>query len=249
VSTVHLITENKRSHLFYTQLLALKQTRAGRDAYIKLATEFLKDERFVKDLTQLVLPFWRLSEYLYYYESMAGDLIKAKVKELFGATVNELVTDDRFKTDKINISDSFVVAAIVRPKQNNLRGDLMRARRLVFLIELLAKYEDDRFDAKMIRTILAASIMVPFELFPIPNDNAKPIDKNKDAFETRKKNIEKTKEKVTKLSEKIKANTAAITELSTALSRNFFEQRLVDTTENTDTSTATASTPNKSLTI
>lgn len=227
ISVVHLVAQDPKKHLFYSQLLTLKQRspEVARIAYQKLAQGFLTDDRFIKTLTQLLLPFWMLSEWLYSKENVTGDEVKTKVNELFGAPVTDLVGQEKFQTDKINISDSFVVVSIVKPSQVNLRGDLMRARRLVFLIELLAKFHELKLDAKTIRSILGATIVLPSPLFPIPHDNLKLAEGNKEAYENRKKNIDKIRGNVNEAAAKIKANTAAINELSDVYARHFFDQK------------------------
>jgi hypothetical protein len=252
VSVVPLITEEPKKHLFYTQLIVLRQTSPAesRSSYIKLAKRFLKDEPFVKDLTQLSLPFWKLSEWLYGQEDPTGDKIKNKVNELFGTEVNGLVGQEKFKADKISISDSFIVVSIVKPSQINLRGDLMRARRLLFLLEFLAKFNETKLDAKTIRTILAATIILPADLFPIPHENLKSVEGNKEAYKNRKKNIEKIREKVDESTGKIKANAAAIAELSDAYYRHLFEYKFNEAKDKVESALAvTGNRPADSLTL
>lgn len=220
ISVVQVISDDLR-YPFYN---GLKQ-ESNREAYLAAAVRFLHHNDFVTSLTQLNLPFWEMSEWLYSQEKLNGDQIKAKIEELFGMDIADLVEHENFKNDKIKVSDSLVVAAMVKPKQIGLRGDLMRTRRLIFLLEHLAKRNEGSFDAKSIRRILSATVMLPGDLFPIPNENAKRIEENKKAYEKRKESIEKELDHINQITEKLAKNEGTIHELTQAYSKHLFELR------------------------
>jgi hypothetical protein len=99
----------------------------------------------------------------------------------------------------------------------------MRARRLIFLLEYLATNENNQIDTKSVRRILKSTILLPSELFPIPNRNKELYKKNEEAKKERKKIIENRKNEINNTVEKLRINNEAIEELSSAYSKHLFD--------------------------
>lgn len=222
-SVIHLIDEASEKYSFYTDFLGVKKKGEKREKYIEFATRKLTQKSFLKNLSDLKTDIADYSEWIFAQKKYdAGQFIE-KAKSLFGDDLSKLVKSDDFKTDKYRISDSLIVATIVKPKQNGLRSELMNARRTVFLLEYLANEGTDNTDSKTIRTILKATILLPGALFPIPTNNKELRKKNEEALKIRKSKVEKSIKEINETTERIRINNEAIEELTKSYSSHLFE--------------------------
>ena len=181
-TVVHLTEETKR-YPFYKELRKLKETGADRDQFTNMAAGFLNNDKFINNISKLFTPIYQFSEWLYLQNKPNGDQIKDEVKNLFGKNVVELIQDANFTDDKISISDSIVVVSIVKPNTPGVQTDLMRARRLFFLLDYLAEHDAQSINPRTVHKLLSATVILPADLFPIPDNNAKRREENKKAYE------------------------------------------------------------------
>lgn len=222
-SVIHLIDEASEKYSFYTEFLGVKKKDEKREKYIEFATRKLTQKSFLKNLSDLKTNIADYNDWIFAQKKFeAGNFIE-KAKSLFGDVLSQLVTSDDFKNDKYRISDSLIVATIVKPKQNGLRSELMNARRTVFLLEYLAIEGIENTDSKTIRTILRATILLPGALFPIPANNKELRKKNEEARKIRKGKVEKSINEINEANEKIRINNEAIEELTKTYSSHLFE--------------------------
>lgn len=222
-SVIHLIDEASEKYSAYTEFLGVKKKGEKRDKYIEFATRKLMQKTFLKNLSDLKTDIADYSDWIFAQKNYDVGKFIEKAKSLFGDDLPKLITSEDFKNDKYRISDSLIVASIVKPKQNGLRSELMNARRLVFLLEYLAKEENDDINSKNIRTILKATILLPGALFPIPTNNKELRKKNEEALKIRKEKIEKSIKEINEATEKVRINNEAIEELTKTYSSHLFE--------------------------
>ncbi len=190
-SVIHLIDEAGEKYSFYTEFLGVKKKGEKREKYIEFAARKLSQKSFLTNLSDLKTNIADYNEWIFAQKKYDVGKFTEKAKTLFGDDLPLLVKSVDFKNDKYRITDSLIVAAIVKPKQNGLRSELMNTRRTVFLLEYLANDGIENTDLKTIRTILKATILLPGALFPIPTNNKELRKKNEEALKIRKGKIEK----------------------------------------------------------
>ncbi|MGK7397437.1 MAG: hypothetical protein ACNS62_22865 [Candidatus Cyclobacteriaceae bacterium M3_2C_046] len=222
-SIIHLIDESSEKYTVYHEFLGLKQKGEKRESYIQIATRKLNQSFFIHDLSGLKTNIHDYTDWIFAQKKPEFNMLLEKAKLLFGNDLSKFVKSDEFKKDKYRISDSIIVTAIVKPRQNGLRSELMKARRIVFLLEYLADKGADNADLKTIRTILKATILLPGALFPIPTKNNELRKQNEEALKIRKDKIEKSISEINKTTEKLRINHEAIEELTKTYSSHLFE--------------------------
>lgn len=222
-SVIHLIDEpTAKNYPNYKSLLDVKKKNPKREELIALVHRKVTGGSFtlLKRLSELDTDLVKLNEWLLTQRNIDSVAVLGQLNQLFGA-LSDLVKTQAFKKDKYIIADSLIVAAVLAPKQAGLRSELMRGRRLIFLIEYLAKGEN--IDAKTIRKILKATILLPSDLFPIPDNNKALRNKKETAKKDRKDLIKKRTNEINGKLQKLKTNNEAIEELSSAYSKHLFE--------------------------
>ena len=219
-SVINLIDDKNGRYPIYRKLKGVQKTR---DKIINTAEEGLNSNGFLKSIFELKTKIADFSEWMLSQRKLKRVTILEQTVRLFDKNLPELVKDPDFKSDKYSISDSIIVASIVTPKQNGLRSELMRARRLIFLLEYLAKDKNKDTDSKAIRQILTATILLPGDLFPIPNKNDELRKNNEEALKIRKERIEKKINVINNATEKLRINNEAIDELTKTYSKHLFE--------------------------
>lgn len=222
-SVIPLIDERINNFPIYKDFLDIKKNGGVRDEFISFAHRKLDDENFIKNLSQLKTNLNDLSEWIYSQKKYKSQEIVKKAKSLFGDNLSESIKKAPFKEDKYRVSDSLVTVSIVKPKQNGLRSELMKIRRLVFLLEYLAKAES--VDPDDVHNILSATILLPSDLFPIPNKNNELRKNNEEELKKRKGKIEESIKRINVSSEKLKKNTEAIDELKKSYSKHLFQTK------------------------
>ena len=222
-SVIHLIDDASDEYPIYSKLIGVPKNRGK---IIGTAQEGIDSRGFLQNISQLNTKIAEFSEWLFSQRKLKSTIIVDEALELFPfETLSRFVENRDFKLDKYKISDSIVAASIVRPKQNGLRSELMRARRIVFLLEYLAKAENKHTDSKTLRKILNATILLPSDLFPIPDKNQELREENEKAKEVRKEKIKENIDKINDASEKLRLNNEAIDELRESYSKHLFEMK------------------------
>ncbi len=216
LTTIRLIDEPTDQYAFYTRLVALKKEGAGRERLITTATSFLKN------IPALNPSLIELTDWLYNEESPTGARIREKATILFGIEDFSTLIKE-LKKEKITLSDSLVVASIAKPDREGYRSDLIQLRCIIFLLEQLAQNPSSLLPTRMIRRMLAATILLPADLFPIPDNNEKRREEYLKAYKAWKENIEKEQQEINQAIEKLKQNEAAIEELTDVYSKYLFE--------------------------
>ncbi len=218
-SVIYLIDDETENYPFYAKL---KSTRKVREKIFGSAKDAMNSAGFLKRKTFSNFNVGKFSEWLSTQKQLNSKTITQEAERLFGP-LNKFVVSEKFKLEKFKISDSIIVVSIIKPAQSGLRSELMSARRIVFLLESLAKPENASLTTKNIREILNATILLPNDLFPIPDENAELKEKNIEAHNQRKEKIQNRIDKINVSSEKLRANSEAIDELTELYSRHLFE--------------------------
>lgn len=222
-SVIQLIDEPSKNYTAYRELQDVKRKGGKRENYIEFAKRKLSQKSFLKSMSDLKINIADFSEWIFAQRNYDVNDFFEKAKSLFGDDLSKLVTSEDFNNDKYTISDSLIVATIVKPKQNGLRSELMSARRVVFLLEYMAKVGIENTEPKTIRTILKATILLPGDLFPIPTKNKELRKNNEEALKIRKEKIETRINNINNSSERIWINNEAIEELTKTYSNYLFE--------------------------
>ncbi|PCI94512.1 MAG: hypothetical protein COB15_14045 [Flavobacteriales bacterium] len=218
-SVIHLIDQEDGIYPLFTKLKAVEKIR---EKIVSTAKNGLRTGGLLQRKTLVNSTIGKFSEWLSTQKKLNSKTITQEAERLFGS-LNKFVASEKFKLEKFKISDSIIVVSIVKPDQNGLRSELMRARRIVFLLESLAKPENANLTTKGIREILNATILLPNDLFPIPDENAELREKNIKAHDQRKEKIQNRIDKINVSSEKLRANSEAIDELTELHSKHLFE--------------------------
>ena len=223
-SVIHLVDEPIEKYPNYKSLLEVKKKNPTREEFISFLEKRQNDNNnlTLKQLSELTTKIPKFSAWLLTQNKINKKPLVEKSKQLFGS-LSDLVKSSDFKKDKYLITESLLVAAIIEPKQPGLRSELMRARRLIFLLEFLAKNKN--VDTKAIRKILNTTILLPSALFPIPNKNSELREKREAARKERKEIIKKRATEINSDIEKLKINNEAIEELTAAYSKHLFEEK------------------------
>ena len=224
-SVVHLIDGGDRNYKAYPRLKRSKNGGASRERLIEIAKAETAEKTFLKSPSQLKTKVVSFGEWLIGQKKLEGEKVKKQAESIFGKPLSNFTKSKPFKDDKFIVSDSLVVASIVKPKQNSLRGELMKIRRTVFLLEKVAEADNNFLDTKILNKFLKATITLPCDLFPISHKNEELRTRNVEARKTRIEAVEESKTRINDAIGKLKDNNDAIKELTNSYSNYLFKAK------------------------
>jgi hypothetical protein len=209
---------------YHQALLNLKQQGVPRREIIEHAQQLIDDPQFALALQNLNTPLWRFAEQLYLLKNPSKKNIRRLADEIFG-DVGDVVASSAFAQDRHVIADSLVLASVVPPPAPGLRTKLMQARRAIAILEHLAPTSAEGDATVKLEKLLQATILLPSDLFPIPNGNKERDEKNRKEYDRRKEAVEQERQRAQDLLDRIANNEAAARELSATLSEHLFESK------------------------
>lgn len=158
------------SEAFHRKLLEARQASLPVQAMSSVAADHVGGEEFAVDADRTGMPLSAFCERACGPEGATLERLKQLVRELFQSSPTELVSHASFKQTRIRLSDSLVAAAImgsadiadVESLASGLRG-------LSLIAEVAAESPRLRTD-HVARWAFVASIQLPADLFPLPED-------------------------------------------------------------------------------
>jgi len=205
---------------YFTVLLGMRRNNAPRRAIIATARRLMDAPEFAENLKNLKTPLWRYVELLQALPKITLLNARDLIDEVFGRSPSELAADAGFEEDKVIISDSLVLSSVVAPPAPGLRTRLMVARRTIAFIECLAA---ERESEKGKERLLAATLLLPSSVFPIPGNNKEREEENEKIYEQKRDELEKEKARAQHLLKTLSRNADIAEELSGVLSKHLFE--------------------------
>lgn len=197
---VYTYSSDEKSN-FYLELSLLKNSENAREKMIQHARDFINGRdnnslNFVSHLHQLSIPLSDFDQWLLKRRSpiQKNDLLLA-LEQIFNTALSDLVKSENYNNDRIRIGDSLVASAIYFKGVTQAKPKLVRAIRLLGLLERIAE-NDTVFDERNgIEKALRATVLLPSDLFPLPKD--------KTAEKRRLMKIQKLKEEREKENKKL----------------------------------------------
>jgi|SRR5215213_1397571 len=214
--------KNREGFQFYKSLLALRQKNSPRSEIIAEGERMINDPKFIALLQTLNTPLWEFTERLYGVKKPSNESIRLIAKGILG-DVADLKDSEGFAKDRITIADSLVLASAVSPPLPGLRTRLMQARRAIAIIERLATLAEDATSTVKLEKLLRATVLLPADLFPIPDGNKERNANNQKEYERRKDALEKEKQRAQAVLDEIAKNEGVVKDLSASLSKHLFE--------------------------
>ena len=164
-----LKSQKKIPYNFIYKILKLKQQQLSIELEIRkknkqLAQSLLKSNRFVSSYEHLELNFKEFRKQLHYNsENISMQLLQGGIKKIFGMGPSSLIKLDKYKQDRLKVSDSLIASNIISPSN----PQLVEMMKMFGLIEEMVrenpilenKIADLRWKKDMIVTL-------PLELFP-----------------------------------------------------------------------------------
>ncbi len=210
-----------KQYKYFTALAALRKKGTPRNAILAQAQRMMDAPEFKDNLNNLNTPLWNYVDRLQQLSAPIFTDAKNLIREVFGKVAGDLAVDDIFQADIVTVSDSLVLVSTVTPSTPGLRTRLMQARRAIaFILRLSAEPEADASGAEK---LLDAALLLPVEIFPLPDNRKEKEEENNKAYIERKTALEKKSTQAQTLLNELSKNTAASDELSATLSRHLFE--------------------------
>jgi len=231
-SVISIISEDFDKHPNYNALKELKDSDSSREEFIRLAKQWQENDSFLKDLSQLKTRLPDFTEWIYTIEKPNYEGIIEQTQQIFGVPLPEFVDSEDFTKDKYKVSDSLVLASVAKPEIVGLRTALMQLRRVIFLLEFLAPEAENSIPNRKIRNILNATLLLPGDIFPIPDNNEKRQKEKEEAYKKRREDEEKEQQRINSALEGMKKNSDAISELSNAYKSHLFDVKMESATTN-----------------
>ncbi|MET0648648.1 MAG: hypothetical protein ABW208_18715 [Pyrinomonadaceae bacterium] len=212
----------ERTHQHYSSLLQLRRQGRPRTGIVDHAAKMMSAPKSLNQLESLNTPIFQFSKRLYASRDLSTTHVRSLVQDVFG----EVVCDE-LENDRTIIADSLILASVAAPPVTGLRGRLMRALRAIEVIRRLADSCEPALDDRSINRLLNATLLLPSELFPIPDNKAR-AEENRKEHQRRKEQLERENVRAQGLLNQLARNAAAVEELSGTLSMHLFELRHLD---------------------
>lgn len=216
-STIQIIDEEVSNYKILSGLVKVRSEDESLERIKQSAKRAMQTNAFLKDKKQLRTKLFEFDDWMISQKKNDADIIIGFSAQLFGSLKN-LVKNRDFQLDKRLIADSLIAASVAKPSIVGLRSRLMRLRRHVALLEYLAKEDDESKTPKKVRKIRRATLLLPSQLFPLPNQNKERKEKTDKEQEKKKGILKKRIQEVNDLNSEIEEVDKAIDELSEAYS-------------------------------
>lgn len=169
-STIQIIDEESDKYKIFSSLVKLRNEGKSIEQIKQSAKRAMQTNSFLKEKKQLTTKLFEFDDWVISQKKNDVDAIISFSTKLFGS-LKSLVKKRGFQLDKLLIADSLIAASVAKPPIVGLRSRLMRLRRHVALLEYLAKEDDEEKTPKKVRKIRRATLLLPSQLFPLPNQN------------------------------------------------------------------------------
>lgn len=225
-STIRIIDEPIRRYKIFSSLVSSDggNTINSLELIKTFVRRAMQTNAFLRKKEQLTTKLFEFDDWIISENKNDVEAIIRFAKQLFGDFKN-LVSSDGFSNDKILISDSLIAATILEPKVKSLRSRLMRMRRHFALLEYLAEEDNQKKTAKKVRKIRRATLLLPSQLFPLPNQNQERKEWIEKEQEKKRELVKKRIQEINNTNAEIGEIDKSIEELSKAYSLHFLELR------------------------
>ncbi|WP_163382062.1 hypothetical protein [Cyclobacterium sp. SYSU L10401] len=221
-STIQIIEEEVSNYKIFSGLVKMRIEDKSLEQIKQSAKRAMQTNAFLKNRKQLRTKLFEFDDWMLTQKNIDVDVIITFSTQLF-EDLKKFVESIEFQQDKRLIADSLIAASVVKPSVVGLRSRLMRLCRHIALLEYLAKEDGEKKTPKKVRKIRRATLLLPSQLFPLPNQNKERKEKNDKEQEKKRDALKKRIQEINDLNKKIEESSKAIDELSNAYSLHLLE--------------------------